>query len=258
MPSALLKLFWVIAALMTPDISPAPIASLPSASQAKDNPSLLEVRITSPPRWENGCLVVRIDRTNQSSGPIFLTTMGPYLDMALDVSTREPNTAKDYQWINLHGVSDFLSFDSIPLAAGATLHNDFCLGSLALAVNLKKETRREIPVRGLLRVRVSYFLSEDALKRYRAWWTGSPPYRSNNGSHEAPSDIAPKWATVVVEIPCTDATCESGCADPPRGISGEVRPSPDVFFLLPDWDRRGKLLTENLSQKFRRVLDKGP
>src|SRR5277367_6976570 len=89
----------------------------------KQIPAPLEVRITSTPRWENGCLSVHIDRINQSSVPIFLTDMGPYLDMALDVSTPEAGAGKEYAWINLRGVSDIISLNSVSLAPGATVHN---------------------------------------------------------------------------------------------------------------------------------------
>jgi hypothetical protein len=244
------KLFSATIAPMIVVISILPIAGWRDAYPEEEIPALLQVRITSPPRWENGCLTVRVDRTNQSSVPIFLSDMGPYLDMALDVSTPEASTANEYEWVNLHGVSDIISLDGAPLAPGVTVHDNFCLGPLVWVVNLKKETRREIPVRGQLRVRVSYFLSEDALKRYKDWFNESPPYRAARESHDLPADIAPKWATVFAEIPCSDATCKSGCGKPPTGIAGEVRPVPDVFFLTPEWDSRGKVVTDDLAHKF--------
>ena len=250
MLTTLFRICFVAALAMAVCTSVDPIAVCRNTLIENEIPAPLEVHIASPPRWENGCLLVHVERTNRSSAPIFLTDMGPYLDMAIDVHGPDARAEEEFEWGNLHGVSDIISLDGVPLSPGATVRNDFCLGPYVWVVNLEKETRREIPVRGKMRVRVSYFLSEDSLKRYKDWFNQSPPYRARGESTDPPADVAPKWAEMFAEIPCFDTTCKSGCSIPPAGVAGEVRLVPDVFFLTPEWGDRGKAMTDDLARKF--------
>ena len=56
-----------------------------------------------------------------------------------------------------------------PIAPGATVHNDYSLRPVVAVVNLKKETRREIPLRGKLRVEAFYFLTGEDWQNNMAW-----------------------------------------------------------------------------------------
>jgi len=228
---------------------------IPSARQEtqleKDVPTPLEVRVTAPPRWENGCLLVTLDRMNHSSVPVFLTKMGPYFYVALDVSRGEAKTSQAIEWVNVYGDSDIRSLEADSLAPGATVHNEFCLGPTIWVVNLKKETRREIPIRGKLRVDVSYFPTEEFWKRNKQWYIDPPAYLERDGKpNDPPGDIAPKRSRIFVAIPCSDTTCKPGCTRPPMGLPGEVRPVPDVYFITPEWNDRGRLVTDELARKF--------
>jgi hypothetical protein len=218
----------------------------------KQAPTSLEVRITAPPRWENGCLFVALDRTNRSSSTLFLTTTGPYFYIALDVSNGEANKGEGIEWVNIYGIVDIVVRGASRLGPGATVHNEFCLGSSVWVVNLKKETRREIPVRGRLRVDVSYFRTEESWTGNKEWYdTSTPPRLDPDGTpREPPRSIAPEWARAFAAIPCSAADCKSECAGPPVGLPGEFRAAPDAYYIYPRWNERGRLLAEELARKF--------
>jgi len=216
----------------------------------KGAPVPLEVRMTAPPRWENGCLSVTLERNNHTAVPVFLTEMGPYFYIALDVSMNEASTGEAIKWVNVSGVSDFRSLEAVSLAPGATLRNEFCLSNTIWVVNLQKKTRREIPVQGKLRIDVSYFPTEESWKINKEWYTDPPSYLKRDGALAGPpANIAPKWVKIFAAIPCSDAACESGCVEPPIGLPGEDRLVPDVYFLGPGWNDRGKSITDELAHK---------
>ena len=195
-------------------------------------------------RVETRGLSIAFDLTNQSRSPIFLTAMGPHINMALDVSTDNAGENGLADWLNIYGTTDIKSWEADSLAPGATIHGKFCLGSSVWVVNLAKQTRRVIPVRGSLRVDVSYFSTEESWRMNEEWHTHHP------GKLIPPVEIAPKWAKIYAEIPCLEKVCESNCLKPPKGIHGEARPVPDVFYLDPQWNERGKKVTDGLAAKF--------
>src|ERR1700683_2953954 len=93
-----------------------------------------------------------------------------------------------------------VSWGATPIAPGAVVHNDYYLRPGVAAVNLKKETRRGIPVRGKLRVEAFYFPSE-------ADWQKNKHYHEVLSSEHAKPSIRPEFlqpesATAYVEIPC--------------------------------------------------------
>lgn len=226
-------------------VCPCPADESPHVAQSQNgNSSPLEIRI-SPLRWEKACLILGLDLLNRSSVPIFLTEMGPYFDIALDVSKDDPSNKNVLKWVNVWGASDILTSDANPLAPNSPLHKNFCIGEKVWVVNQKKETRREIPIRGKMRVSVSYFATEDIWKKNRTWHDDHQlnPWKS-------PEEIAPTSSTVTFDIPCPTATCKQGCGRPPIGFPDEVRIVPDVFYLDPDWNRRGEALTNELNRKY--------
>lgn len=211
----------------------------------------LEVRITAPLHWERGCLVTALDRINHSSAPLFLTRMGPYFDIALDVSKDDSQKGEAIAWVNVYGNSDLVSWGAASLAPGSTVHDEYCLGSTVWVVNLQKETRRQIPVRGKLRVRVSFFPTEESWKKNSEWHYAVEHAGKPFNPFAPPNDIAPEWASIIsVSIPCPEATCEPDCDRLPIGTHGENRVVPDVLFLNPDWNERGQALTDKLALRF--------
>ena len=226
-------------------VCPCTADETPHVAQSQNSiSSPLEIRI-SPLRWEKACLILGLDLLNHSTVPIFLTEMGPYFDVALDVSKDDSSNDDVLKWVNVWGVSDILSWDAEPLAPNSPSHKNFCIGEKVWVVNQKKETRREIPVRGKMRVSVSYFPTEEVWKKNKTWH-----YDHQLNPWNPPEDIAPMSSTVTFDIPCPNATCKQDCVRSPLGFQGEGRAVPDVFFIDPDWNRRGEVLTSELNRKY--------
>jgi hypothetical protein len=70
-------------------------------SESTTSPSL-EIRVSSL-LWESGCLRVSLQVINPSSVPGFLTAMGPYFDVALDVSKDNSSSQGGLEWVNVTG-----------------------------------------------------------------------------------------------------------------------------------------------------------
>jgi hypothetical protein len=213
---------------------------------------------TSPPleihvsllRWENACLLVGLDLTNHSNVPVFLTVMGPYFDVALDVSKDDSSNHDALDWVNVRGVSNVVSWDAEPLAPNSPSHKNYCIGETVWVVNQKKETRREIPIRGKMRISASFFLNEDVWKKNKAWHYDPKLAAVPRNPWNPPEDIAPKWSTVTIDIPCPNATFKQDCARSPLGFHGEGRVVPDVYFIDAEWNRRGETVTNGLNRKY--------
>jgi hypothetical protein len=203
-------------------------------------PASLEIRFADPMRWENGCLRGGLDIVNRSPGPLFLTQMGPYFFVPLDVSKDDPGNGEKLQWVNIYGVTDMVSMEADALAAGSSVHKDFCFQPTVWVVNLSRRTRREIPVRGTLRVEVSYFASEGEWKKWK----------DSSGGETKQIESSRLWSKASAEIPCPNTTCDSDCNQPPVGVRGEGRLVPDTAEFFPEMNARGKKLTDELTRKF--------
>jgi hypothetical protein len=147
----------------------------------------LEIRLAEPLRWENGCLAVKVARINRASGPLFLTKIGPYFDIALDVSKDDSQTGDDLEWVNIYGVNDILDTRSDSVAPGSSVHNNFCFGPTVWVTNIHRRTRREIAVRGKVRIEVSYFLNEKDARSYE------------KNEEQGPLGRTRQWARIFVE-----------------------------------------------------------
>jgi hypothetical protein len=198
----------------------------------------LDVHLVEPLRWEGGCLAGSLDRTNRSSSPLFLTKMGPYFYIALDVSNDDSEKGEAVEWVNLYGETDIRDMGSNSLAPGSTIHNRFCFNPTVWVGNRQKQTRREIPVRGKMRIGVSYFVNDEDWKSFEKY------------GEEGPLGRPLQWVNITADIPCPNTSCQSDCMKPPVGIHGEGRPVPDIGLFFKAMDARGRELTEELSQKF--------
>jgi hypothetical protein len=208
----------------------------------------LEIRVSSL-LWESGCLRVGLQAINQSNVPVFLTAMGPYFDVALDVSKDSSSSQDALEWVNVRGVSDIRILDAEPMAEHSSFRKNYCIGKTVWVVNLQKKTRREIPVRGKMRITVSYFPNEDAYYKNKSWRYDRKSADRPHNPVNPPEDTAPQWTTVTIDIPCPNATCGEDCARPPKGFHGEVRVVPDVYFIDANWNRRGEAVTHELDAK---------
>jgi hypothetical protein len=162
--------------------------------------------------------------------------MGPFFDIALDVSGSR--SGDELAWVNIFGTVDMMDTRSESVAPGEVVHNAFCFGPTVWVSNIDKNTRREISVRGKMRIRVPYFLSEQDSKSYKKFGEVGPLGRSR------------QWITVFADIPCPKDTCESDCNKPPVGIRGEFRMVPDAGQFFPEMAANGKGLGDKLLREF--------
>jgi len=161
--------------------------------------------------------------------------MGPYFDIALDVSKDEARSGGPVAWVNVEGFSDVVIWsDANTRAEGSGTRRDFCLTPSVWVVNLRAKTRRKIPVRGKLRVRVSYFSTQGDFESYR----DNPEQRKDSLL----------WSETYLEIPCRPASRKSDCTRMPVGVEGEMRIVPEVR-VFSDWNARGDRLTRELARK---------
>jgi hypothetical protein len=100
--------------------------------------------------------------------------------------------------VNVRGVSDIVGWDAEPLAPNSPSHKNYCIGETVWVVNQKKETRREIPIRGKMRISVSFFLNEGVWKENKAWHYGPKLAAVPRNPWNPPEDIAPKWSAVTI------------------------------------------------------------
>lgn len=213
-----------------------------------ENTSPLEIHI-SPLHWEKDCLVIGLDRINHSLVPVFLTRMGPYFDIALDVSKDMSPNHGPMEWVNVRGVSDIVSWEADPLAPNSTSHENYCISPTVWVTNRTKQTHREILVRGKMRVSISYFAREDAWKKNRSWHDDQVRQSVPHDPWNPPEDIAPMESTAFGDIPCPNDTCKLDCGKAPLGFHGEHRAVPDALRFDEDWNERGRAVTAELAQK---------
>lgn len=84
------------------------LSSAPHPQQ--EAPAPLEVRFSGLLRWKNDCLRGALDIVNHSSGPLFLTSMGPYFSGSpFDVAHLSPGAMLPTK---AHGTESEVVFDS--------------------------------------------------------------------------------------------------------------------------------------------------
>jgi hypothetical protein len=120
----------------------------------------LEIQITKPLQWQNGCLLVSMDRVNRSKGTLFLPLMGLYISSSAIEVGEDARNSGEPEWMVIYGLSDIIDWDATPIAAGERVHDEHCLSPSVAVVNLDKKTHRQIPLRGTLKIDASYFLTE--------------------------------------------------------------------------------------------------
>jgi len=205
------------------------------APWAQTAPTSLNVRLSEPLRWTSGCLAAKLESVNNSSVPLYINGMGPYFDIAMDVSKDDSQTGDEIEWVNIFGITDMVDEGSDSLAPGSTLHRTFCFRPTVWVFNMKRNTRREIPVRGKMRISVSYFTREEDSANYRKFHETGPTLQ---------------WTTIYTDIPCPETSCKADCDKPPMGVRGEGRMVPDIGEFFAEPNVRGKKLADELSGKF--------
>jgi hypothetical protein len=148
----------------------------------------------------------------------------------------------------VYGASDILDLSATPLAPGATEHNDYCVGPTVSVTNLQKKTRRQLPLRGKLRIDATYYLSMQDWRTHES--QVEDMFRTPPSKWPKPLTVLqPKVVTVIVPIPCRESACNPDCGEPPLYLEGEMVVVPDTLSDAHGWNDRGKAITEELEQK---------
>lgn len=199
----------------------------------------------APPEWRNGCLQLRIDRVNASHSTLYLPGDSPIV-----VSTwvmRWSNTSAKHGetgWVAVYGVSDIGGIPASPLARGEARNDHLCIKGTVPVADLKQETRREIPVRGKIRIDSFYFLNEQEWIAYRA----EQEELLRTGSGVWPTKVVPRIVTLIATIPCAAPRCAPPCDGPPVVLDGEALLVPDVLRYSEGANKRGRAITTELSR----------
>lgn len=225
----------------------APLVEAQTVTQkadAMEPPQRMELHLTGPLRWETGCLRVNIELVNRSEIALFLPAYRLYIDSSTKLLSSVAEKNGSEEWQNVYGFSDLLQLPNAkPLAPGASVRESHCVGPTVAVVKLQTETRRELPLRGRLKVSASYYLSDPnptksrlSSSSPRTWATVVPP--------------RPQVSTLIVSIPCPGGGCPRGCEGPPLILEGEGVFVPDVFVYEPEMIERGKAVDEELNRLF--------
>jgi hypothetical protein len=171
--------------------------------------------------------------------------MGTYIFLAVKEEAIETGNSQDPRWVNVYGVTDLVSWEAKPIGPGATVHNDYLFLPAVAVVNLKKETRREVPLRGQLRMEAFYFLSEED------WQKNKNYHEEISREHTKPSlrpeFLKPEFTTAYVEIPCRAVRCNAECEKPPIVLPDENRLIPDFYTFDEEANARGKAISDKLA-----------
>ena len=136
-------------------------------AQARTAP-MLEVHVNTP-TWVNGCLDLTVERVNTSSQTIYLPEWeGVYFLLSTKLIHNDPSKKDEDIWLPIYGLSDIVTFEARPFAAGSKTADHYCLPETSAVVNQQKKTRRQILVRGQVKIVASYFPTEDDWKTNKA------------------------------------------------------------------------------------------
>ena len=209
-------------------------------------PEPLEIRLAKPPQWKDGCLSVSLDRTNHSPLPRFLPVKGLYIYSSASEVGDDADKDPEHGWRNVYGLSDLGDWGATAIAPGTTVHDEFCLGSTIPVVSLERQTRREIPLRGRLKIDAYYFLTEEDWQKNKS--QKEEMLRTPARQWRQTDLLYPQVVTIFTAIPCPEGECTSTCDHPPLVLHGENRVVPDVFDFHPDWKARGKAIGDELAR----------
>jgi hypothetical protein len=201
---------------------------------------MLEIHVDTP-KWVNGCLDLTVDRVNISTQTLYLPDWdGVIFSLSAKLIHDDPSKKDEEIWQEFYGLSDIVYLDAYQLAVGSKTTDHFCLPETFAVVNQQEKTRRQVAVRGRLKIVASYFATEEDSRAYKAenekrW---PMPWRSPSASLEIP-------------LPCLpQSECAADCTTPPPIAEGERLVIPDVFQFHKDWNDRGKTLADALSRKY--------
>jgi len=201
---------------------------------------MLKIHVDTP-KWVNGCLDLTVERINISAQTLYLPE---WEGMIFSLSTRlthdDPSKKDQEAWQEFYGLSDMVHLDVHQLAAGSETTVHFCLPETFAVVNQQGKTRRQVAVRGRLKIVASYFASEEDWRAYKV--ENEKPW---------PTPLRSPSASLELLLPCSpQSECIADCTTPPLITEGERVVVPDVFQFYKDWNERGKALADTLYRKY--------
>jgi hypothetical protein len=169
--------------------------------------------------WKGNCLKVSIVRSNRSNSPIFLPFYGFEINSSVTDATNALGQGKGQAWLSVIGGSDIIVSAVTRLGPGEIKNDDFCLADSITVVKRENKMRRQVPVRGVLRITAAYFPEahgwqisnaqrEEMSTTPRAKWKNAD--RSNRGQ-----------VTIELPIPCHRGEIHPDCTVPPVVFAGE-------------------------------------
>jgi hypothetical protein len=206
-----------------------------------------QIQVSKPLQWVGDCLSVTVDRLNLSVAPLYLPQRGLYI--ALLAKTARINNSEmtgGEAWLPLYGPTDMVSWDATSLAPGATQREEHCLKPSVHVLSMKRETDRQLPVRGRLKILAYYFLSEEEWLKHKAQRGGLDHVPADQS--EKVSLVDPHWVIIETLIPCHGDGCAQGCDNPPLILEDEKVTVP--YVPLKDWIDRGRAIDKGLANKF--------
>lgn len=208
-------------------------------AQAPTTP-MLEIRVDSP-KWVNGCLDLTIERVNVSKQTIYIPDWeGVVFFLSTKMIHNDPSGKDAELWLPFYGLSDIVTYDAHQLAAASKTTDHFCLPETFAVVNQQEKTRRQVAVRGHVKIVASYFPTEE-------------DWRTNKAEQEKhwPTLWRSPSALLEILLPCSSQPdCISDCPTPPPITEGERVVIPDVYQFYRDWNDRGKTLADALYRKY--------
>ena len=221
-------------------------AQTKSGESVADSAPRLEIRVTKPPTWNDGCLKLRIERLNTSKTAVFLPFSGLLIASSATESSSVDIKSEKQRWVTAFGASDVVIRDVKRLAAGHSERDEYCLQPTIAVVNPEKETSREIPVRGRLKIIATYYPPQEdwqISKAQREELMRTPP-----SEWKIPDRSRPLSTSVEREIPCRRTGCPLECRVPPLIFPGEDVWIPDITAHNTQYIERGNAINLELAR----------
>jgi hypothetical protein len=181
-----------------------------------DGSEILEIRLTKPLTWGQGCLQVGIERVNRSTSPIVLPPT-PFEGIRVYSSVADKSNSLGQgageAWVLVYGWTDVVYREPKTLEPGSAKQNTFCIRSSFPVKDRVMATTRQIALRGTLRIYAEYYQLPAGDKKEQA---------KNDSAGRTRSEVM-----LELPIPCSSGIDEAECSSPPPILPRET------YFLTP-------------------------
>jgi hypothetical protein len=223
-------------------ISPFSYGQKPAAANRSSHSQPLEIRLTNPLFWKNGCLWVNIGLINHSKSTIYFSP-SPFEGIEIYSSVTQAKSKAEpsgpLSWILVYGWSDVIEPEGKQLSAGRQEERTYCIGENFPVTDMLTGEIRQVHLQGRLRISAGYdrTVAQGRSGNCHEGETRLPqagvPYHLSRGDHRTyfyPSDIlCSGQVTLEIPIPCLAGVTDADCYAPPPIFSGEH----DQWTFLP-------------------------